>query len=369
MTLSTIPSPPISSFSLGPLTIRFYAIFMLIAIVAAVWVTTVRWKKLGGTFDQIFDTAIVAVPCGIIGARLYHAITTPQLYFGSEGHFADIFKIWNGGLGIWGAVVLGGLGAWAWCRHRHYPMAILADSIAPALLIAQAIGRLGNYFNQELYGSCTDLPWGLTVTSSSYDNPGSCGIHVPFHPTFLYEMIWNLIGAAILIGMTRHIQKRFRAGSTFALYVMWYTLGRTWIEALRIDYAVKVLGLRVNIWVSICVFVAAAVAFVLIQRYSVQTSVLTEKLKGVTELEGEVQSGSMTPSDLRDRYKEENAAAHSENRAKREQKRKEYAARRAEYEHAKERVLARKKAEKEAGDKDAARDTETADHEDAETEK
>ena len=113
MTLSTIPSPPISSFSLGPLTIRFYAIFMLIAIVAAVWVTTVRWKKLGGTFDQIFDTAIVAVPCGIIGARLYHVITTPQLYFGSEGHFADIFKIWNGGLGIWGAVVLGGLGAWA----------------------------------------------------------------------------------------------------------------------------------------------------------------------------------------------------------------------------------------------------------------
>lgn len=350
-----IPSPSISSFSLGPITIRFYAIMILIGIVAATWITTIRWKKVGGTFDQVLDIAIVAVPCGIIGARLYHIITTPSLYFGPGRNWTDMFKIWNGGLGIWGAVLLGGLGAWAWCRHRRYPMALLADCLAPALLVAQAIGRLGNWFNQELYGSCTTLPWGLKLNSSSaavamsgsYYNAGSCGVDGPFHPTFLYELIWNLIGAVLLIVLTQQVRKRFKAGSLFALYIMWYTLGRVWIENLRIDYAVKVLGLRINVWVSICVFVAAAVAFVLLQRYSVFTKILSDRLRAVTALEAKVDAGSMTAQQLKDTYKKERKNEQAQAQASRDLKKKKRREHRREYEEAKARVLARKKMEEE----------------------
>lgn len=161
MNFAYIPSPTISEFQIGPVTIHIYALTMLLGIIAAVWITSIRWKRYGGTFDQILDTSLVAVPCGIIGARLYHIITTPERFFGPNGDWVEMFRIWNGGLGIWGAIVLGALGAWAWMRHKHYPMALLADAIAPALLVAQAIGRLGNWFNQELYGKPTTLPWGL----------------------------------------------------------------------------------------------------------------------------------------------------------------------------------------------------------------
>ena len=132
-------------------------------IVLAVWITTTRWKKLGGNFDQVLDITLVSVPAGIIGARLYHIITTPERFFGPDGDWAEMFRIWNGGLGIWGGVLFGALAAWAWCRHKHYPMALLADAIAPGLLVAQAVGRLGNWFNQELYGAPTTLPWGLKL--------------------------------------------------------------------------------------------------------------------------------------------------------------------------------------------------------------
>lgn len=293
MTLAYIPSPTISQFHIGSLTIHIYALTMLLGIIVAVWITSERWKKLGGTFDQILDTAIVAVPCGIIGARLYHVITTPERFFGPNGNWVEIFRIWNGGLGIWGAIFLGALGAWAWCRHKHYPMALLADSIAPALLVAQAIGRLGNWFNQELYGKPTTLPWGLKLNTQGsaignaemcYDG-ATCPTGTLFHPTFLYEMIWNLIGAALIIWIGHKLITRLKAGSLFALYVMWYTLGRTWIEMLRIDFSHQILGLRVNVWVSIIVFILGAVAFILIQRFSQSTQLLAEKLRTETELE------------------------------------------------------------------------------------
>ncbi|NEG69082.1 prolipoprotein diacylglyceryl transferase [Bifidobacterium choloepi] len=293
MTLAYIPSPTISQFQLGPFTIHIYALTMLLGIVACVWILTVRWKKLGGTFDQILDTTLVAVPSGIVGARLYHVVTTPEKFFGANGDFWEIFRIWHGGLGIWGAILFGALGAWAWCRHRHYPMALMADAIAPGLLVAQAIGRLGNWFNQELYGKPTTLPWGLklNMTGSAIGNAESCydGSTCPtgtlFHPTFLYEMIWNLIGAALIVWIGRKTVNKLKAGSLFALYVMWYTLGRSWIEMLRIDFSHEILGLRVNEWVSIIVFILAAVAFIVIQRLCPFTDVLSEKLRAVTELE------------------------------------------------------------------------------------
>ncbi|MFC0266039.1 prolipoprotein diacylglyceryl transferase [Alloscardovia macacae] len=322
MNLAYIPSPSISSFSLGPLTIRFYALAILVGIVVAVWLTSRRWIALGGSFDQILDITIVAVPSGIVGARLYHVITTPELYFGSNGNFSDIFKIWNGGLGIWGAVLLGVLAVWAWARYKKYSIAMLVDAVAPGLLIAQGIGRLGNWFNQELYGSPTTLPWGLKLnestnaigSSESCYTGQSCPTGVLYHPTFLYEMIWNFIGAALLLWLGAQITKRFKAGSQFALYVMWYTAGRTWIEMLRIDRAHEFLGLRVNVWVSLIVFVLAVVAFVLIQRSGKSTAELKEELDYVTDLEKQVELGVLTSRQLRDKLTDEARAAAREKR-------------------------------------------------------
>lgn len=282
MTLASIPSPPISLFTIGPLTIHIYALCILTGIVLAVWIVTARWTRLGGNFDQILDITLISVPIGIIGARVYHIITTPERFFGPDGDWVEMFRIWNGGLGIWGGIALGAVAAWLWCRHKHYPMALLADAIAPALLVAQAVGRLGNWFNRELYGAQTTLPWGLSI-----DDSGTL-----YHPTFLYELIWNLIGAALLVWIGRKTVSILKAGSLFTMYVMWYTAGRTWIEALRIDYAHKFLGLRVNVWVSIVVFVLGVVAFITVQRLGRMTDELTVTLREVTAHEASEESSS-----------------------------------------------------------------------------
>lgn len=296
-TLAYIPSPTISEFAVGPFVIHIYALTMLLGIVLCVWILTVRWKKYGGTFDQVLDTTLVAVPCGIVGARLYHVITTPERFFGPNGDWVEIFRIWNGGLGIWGAIFLGALGAWAWCRHKHYPMALLADAVAPGLLVAQAVGRLGNWFNQELYGAPTTLPWGLRLNTEGtaigqsevcYDG-STCPTGTLFQPTFLYEMIWNLVGAALLVWLGHKTVRKLKAGSVFAMYVMWYTAGRTWIESLRIDFSHEFLGLRINIWVSIGVFIAGTIAFIIIQRVGTYTDVLSEKLRAISEQERKAQ--------------------------------------------------------------------------------
>ena len=304
MTLAYIPSPTISQFSIGPVTIHIYALCILMGLVLAVWITTTRWKKLGGNFDQVLDITLVSVPAGIIGARLYHIITTPERFFGPDGDWAEMFRIWNGGLGIWGGVLFGALAAWAWCRHKHYPMALLADAIAPSLLVAQAVGRLGNWFNQELYGAPTTLPWGLKLnmegtaighSEQCYDG-ATCPSGTLFHPTFLYEMIWNLIGAAIIVYIGSKAMKKLKAGSLFAVYIMWYTLGRTWIESLRIDYAHEFLGVRINVWVSMAVFVLGAVSFIVVQQMGKDTDLLAEKLRTVTEIEQRLENGESEDS-------------------------------------------------------------------------
>ena len=166
MNLAYIPSPTFSKFEIGPFTIHMYAICILIGICVAVWILTTRWKRYGGTFDQILDTTLVTVPCALVGARLYHCITTPADYFPPTGNLVNILKVWEGGMAIFGGISVGTLVAFLWCRHKHYPFAIFADAIAPALPVAQAIGRLGNWFNQELYGWPTTLPWGLKLNDA-----------------------------------------------------------------------------------------------------------------------------------------------------------------------------------------------------------
>ncbi|MBW3083557.1 prolipoprotein diacylglyceryl transferase [Bifidobacterium phasiani] len=282
MTFASIPSPPVSTFELGPLTIHVYALCILAGVFVAVAIANVRWRRVGGDFDQILDIAVVSVLAGIVGARLYHVVTTPERFFGPDGDPAEIVRVWNGGLGIWGGILFGVLAAWAWCRRKGYPMALLADAVAPALLVAQAVGRLGNWFNRELYGAATTLPWGLDV-----DGSGTL-----YHPTFLYEMVWNLAGAALIVWVGRRAGRVLKAGSLLAVYVMWYTAGRTWIEALRIDYAHTFLGVRVNVWVSMAVFVCGVAAFVAVQRLGSRTGDLVGRLRAVTEREERLRDGA-----------------------------------------------------------------------------
>ncbi|WP_082110131.1 prolipoprotein diacylglyceryl transferase [Demequina phytophila] len=256
---TSIPSPPIewSSFSIGPLTIHAYALWILLGILVALWLTTRRWVERGGDPEVVGDIAFWAIPFGIVGGRLYHVITTPGPYFGEGGNPVDALKIWNGGLGIWGAVALGALGAWIGARRAGVSFTAFADSAAPAVLIAQAIGRMGNYFNQELFGGPTTLPWALEIDPAF--RPDGYEQFATFHPTFLYEMVWNLAGAALII----YLDRRFRlyGGRVFWLYVMVYVSGRLWIEGVRIDDAVTIAGLRINEWVSIVVLVGATAAF------------------------------------------------------------------------------------------------------------
>ena len=293
MNLAYIPSPTFSKFEIGPFTIHMYAICILIGICVAVWILTTRWKRYGGTFDQILDTTLVTVPCALVGARLYHCITTPADYFPPPATWSTSSRC---GKAAWPSSAASPSAPWwryLWCRHKHYPFAIFADAIAPALPVAQAIGRLGNWFNQELYGAPTTLPWGLKLnmegsaighSEQCYDG-ATCPTGTLFHPTFLYEMIWNLIGAALIVFLGSKIMKKLKAGSLFAIYIMWYTAGRTWIEALRIDFAHEFLGVRINVWVSMAVFVLGVVAFIVIQQMGKSTELLAEKLRTVTEIE------------------------------------------------------------------------------------
>lgn len=299
MNLSYIPSPTFSKFEIGPFTIHMYAICILIGICVAVWILTTRWKRYGGTFDQILDTTLVTVPCALVGARLYHCITTPADYFPPTGNLVNILKVWEGGMAIFGGISVGTLVAFLWCRHKHYPFAIFADAIAPALPVAQAIGRLGNWFNQELYGWPTTLPWGLKLNDADAIGKSEIcysGAQCPdyrttlFHPTFLYEMIWNLIGAALIIYLGHKLADRLKAGQQFAMYLMWYGLGRTWIENVRINYSTVILGLRTNVWTAIIVFVLGCILFVVLYQYGPDPKAQARGLAAVTADELERQS-------------------------------------------------------------------------------
>jgi prolipoprotein diacylglyceryl transferase len=263
--LATIPSPTQGVWELGPLPIRAYALCIVAGIVVCAWITEKRWVARGGAPGDVVDIAVWAVPFGIIGGRIYHVISSPRAYFGEGGDPMRAFAIWEGGLGIWGAIALGGVGAWIACRRRGIPLPAFADALAPGLLVAQAIGRLGNWFNNELYGGPTDLPWALRIyewdgtgaVTGADGQPVALGT---FHPTFLYELLWNLAAAAVVIWADRRF--RLGHGRAFALYVATYCLGRLWIELLRTDPAETFFGVRLNVFTSVIVGLAAVAYFV-----------------------------------------------------------------------------------------------------------
>ncbi|NEM07878.1 prolipoprotein diacylglyceryl transferase [Geodermatophilus normandii] len=259
--LASIPSPAQGTWYLGPFPLRAYALCIIAGIVAAAWITEKRWVARGGRPGEVLDIALWAVPFGIIGGRLYHVITTPQPYFGEGGDPLRALAIWEGGLGIWGAIALGGVGAWIACRRRGIPLPAFGDAIAPGLLVAQAVGRLGNWFNQELFGSPTTLPWGLEIDPRS--RPDGYEAFATFHPTFLYELLWNLAAAAVVVWADRRF--RLSHGRAFALYVALYCAGRLWIEVLRIDDANRFFGVRLNVFTCIVVGLLA-VAYLVWQR-------------------------------------------------------------------------------------------------------
>ncbi|MER7177061.1 prolipoprotein diacylglyceryl transferase [Streptomyces mesophilus] len=289
--LASIPSPSKGELDLFGLPLRGYAFAIIIGVFVAVWIGGKRWVARGGKPGTVADIAVWAVPFGLVGGRLYHVITDNDLYFGEGRNWVDAFKIWEGGLGIWGAIALGGLGAWIGCRRRGIPLPAWADALAPAIAIAQAIGRWGNWFNQELYGRSTDLPWALEITRSD-------GGRVPgtYHPTFLYESLW-CIGVALLVIWA---DRRFKLGHgrAFALYVAAYCVGRGWIEYMRVDDVQlnDVLGLRFNVWTSIVVFVLAVVYMVVSARMRPGREEVVEPDRDGVSSDGDAESGSEAES-------------------------------------------------------------------------
>ncbi|CAB4581253.1 MAG: prolipoprotein diacylglyceryl transferase [Actinobacteria bacterium] len=254
----SIPSPSTGVWNLGPFPLRAYALAIILGIVVAVIMGDARWRKLGGKAGEISDIAVWAVPFGIIGGRIYHVITDAQLYFAAGANPIDALKIWQGGLGIWGAIALGAVGAWIGATRAGIRLAPLADAIAPGIVLAQAIGRWGNYFNQELFGSPTSLPWGLEIDLRY--RPSGYEQFETFHPTFLYESIWAVLVAIFLITVERHWQ--VNNGRLFLLYVTLYSFGRLFIEQLRIDPVNEAAGLRLNTFTAAALTLVFAVWFI-----------------------------------------------------------------------------------------------------------
>jgi len=254
----------------GSLPIRAYAMFIIAGIVVALVIGNRRWIARGGESDVVYDIAMWAVPFGVIGGRLYHVLTDWRTYFGDGGSgLAAALRIWDGGLGIWGAVALGGVGAWIGCRRRKIPLPAFGDAVAPGIVLAQAIGRIGNYFNQELYGSATNLPWGLeiyyrrdssgVIDVHSLDGVSTGQIAAIVHPTFLYELLWNVVVFVALIYLDRRFQ--IGHGRLFALYVAGYCLGRFFVELMRTDAATHIAGIRINSFTATLVFIGALIYF------------------------------------------------------------------------------------------------------------
>jgi len=274
--LAYIPSPPQGVWHLAGIPIRAYALCIIVGIIVAVFWGNRRWVARGGRDGEVLDVAIWAVPFGLIGGRLYHLATDWNTYFGDGGKQPiDALKVWDGGLGIWGAVLLGAVGAWIGTRRAGISLPAFGDAIGPPILLAQAIGRLGNYFNQELFGADTTMPWGLKIYERTpVLDPDSPWTNINGHstgevvrvvqPTFLYELVWNVLVVIALV----IIDRRFRIGHgrLFAMYVAGYCAGRFVIEALRHDYATHVFGLRINLFTAALVFLGAAIYILLAPR-------------------------------------------------------------------------------------------------------
>ena len=261
----SIPSPGISYLDLGPLTIHFYALFILAGIAAAVWLASRRLTQRGGPPGVVLDIALWAVPFGIVGGRFYHVVTHPGDYFYPGANLLKVFYVWEGGLAIFGAILVGGVGAYIACRRSGIRFLSFADALAPGMLIAQAMGRLGNYFNHELFGAPTTLPWGLQIESTNPAFPAGLPAGTLFQPLFLYEMIWNLIGVAVILLVERRF--RLRWGKSIGLYFIWYGIGRTWLEALRLDPTEYLfLGLKINMVTAMTIALLGLVLILIQQR-------------------------------------------------------------------------------------------------------
>ena len=264
--LTAFPTPTQPALEIGPLTIHFYALCIITGIAVAIWLGDKRFRaKAVNGKSVVSEVAITAVPVGIIGGRIYHVISSPSAYFGSEGNPFDAFKIWEGGLGIWGAISLGLFGAYL--RYRSLQkridlpsFAVFADALAPGILFAQAIGRFGNWFNGELFGRPLDTWWALEVPFKY--RPFGYTEFESFHPTFLYEAIWCVLVAVVLLKFGNTL----KAGQVFAAYVFAYCFGRFFIELIRIDSANTIAGLRVNVWVSLIVGIGSALFFLRASR-------------------------------------------------------------------------------------------------------
>ena len=259
---ATIPSPEQGVWYVGPVPIRAYALCIVAGVVACLWLSERRWKQRGGPAGTVYDVAVWAIPFGLVGARIYHVLSSPDAYFGADGSLLDALYIWRGGLGVWGAIAFGGVGAWIGCRRAGVKLPPFADAAAPGIVLAQAIGRWGNWFNQELFGKPTDVFWALEI--DPLNRPAGFEQFSTFHPAFLYEFLWDLGVVVLVILVDRW--RRLGHGRAFALYVAAYTTGRVWIEALRIDDAEIIGPFRLNVWTSIVVFVLAVAYIVVVGR-------------------------------------------------------------------------------------------------------
>ncbi len=270
--LASFPSPPRGVWHLGPLPIRAYAFFIITGILIALVIGDRRWVARGGERGLVYDIALWMVPFGLVGGRLYHLATDWRTYWGPGGAGTSAaLRIWDGGLGIWGAVALGVVGAWIGCRRNGVPLPAFLDAAAPGVVLAQAIGRLGNYFNQELYGRETTMPWGLEIfyrrdpsgilSEHSLDGVSTGQVFAIVQPTFLYELLWNLLVFAVLLYLDRRFV--FDHGRLFAAYVALYCVGRFGVELLRDDTATHIAGIRINTFTSTFVFLGAVVYMIL----------------------------------------------------------------------------------------------------------
>jgi phosphatidylglycerol---prolipoprotein diacylglyceryl transferase len=267
MPLASIPSPSDGTLHLGPLPIHVYGLLLAIGVILAAKLAETRWSRWGRDRHQLAAIWVPVVIGGVVGARLYHVATDYQLF---EDNWGRVFQIWRGGLAIWGAVLGGGIAVFVMCRIRHLDFLRVSDAIAPGLFVAQALGRWGNYFNQELFGKPTSLPWGLEIDVAH--RPAGYTQYATFQPTFLYESLYCLAALGVLLWIERRFRPRLRRGQVFALYVVLYTFGRFWFESLRIDPAHHVAGLRINDWVSIGVFILGVAYFLWLGRHQVRAA-------------------------------------------------------------------------------------------------
>ena len=293
---ASIPSPTVSYFKLGPLTVHFYALTMLCAIVFAVLILTLRWKRWGGTFDQVLDFTLAAVPCGLVAARIYNCLTVPWDYFPPTGSPINILKVWNGGMAIFGSLMGGAIAIALVGKHKKIPSLLLADAVAPGLLVAQAFGRLGNWFNQELYGLPTTWPIGLKLNgANAIGKFETCYTDLPcpdpqthlFQPTFLYSIILCLSGAILLTIFGNRFQKKLKTGQIFALYLMYYGVGRAVIEEIRINSSIYFLGLRINTWAAIVSVILGVILFIYLSKRGKSRKDAIEVLSVATQKEKE----------------------------------------------------------------------------------